>query len=168
MPRFYKLLPAFLLLLPFSALAFACSGDDDGSVERIGSPEASSTGTGTAEAELTVNPDAEVINVTLNEWTLKPERTSGKAGDLTFSARNTGSTLHELVVIKTDKAADQLPVKNGKVEEDEAGETIGEIEQFAAGLTKAGTLNLKAGKYVFICNVVGHYQLGMFAPVTVQ
>ena len=170
MPRLFKFLPAFLLLLPFSALAFACGGDGDGSVERIGSPEASATGsaTGTAEAELTVNPNAEVLNVILNEWSLKPERPSARAGDLTFSARNTGSTPHELVIIKTDQAAGQLPVKNGKVEEDEAGETIGEIEQFAAGLTKAGTLNLKAGKYVFICNLAGHYQLGMFAPFTVQ
>ncbi|HZP25451.1 MAG TPA: hypothetical protein VFB90_00195 [Dehalococcoidia bacterium] len=161
--RLRKLLP-LLLFAGVSALAFACGGD--GGVEHIGSPEASATGT--AQAELTVNPNAEVLNVQMGEWFVRPERSSARAGDLTLSARNGGTTLHELVVIKTDTAEDKLPATNGKVDEEKAGEVIGEIDQFNAGLTRAGTLNLKAGKYVFICNIVGHYELGMHAAFTVQ
>ena len=32
----------------------------------------------------------------------------------------------------------------------------------------AVTANLTAGKYVLLCNLAGHYQMGMRAPFTVQ
>jgi uncharacterized cupredoxin-like copper-binding protein len=52
-----------------------------------------------------------------------------------------------------------LPVVKFKA--DEEGLVIGEIEEFAPGKTGRITLNLKRGRYLLICNVVGHYMLGM-------
>ena len=43
-----------------------------------------------------------------------------------------------------------------------------EAEKIDTGGLKSINLNLPAGKYVFICNVPGHYKLGMHAAFTVN
>ena len=45
---------------------------------------------------------------------------------------------------------------------------VGEIPSIPAGKSAAVTIDLTAGKYVFICNVAGHYQLGMHTGFTVD
>jgi uncharacterized cupredoxin-like copper-binding protein len=42
------------------------------------------------------------------------------------------------------------------------------VASIAAGKSAAVTLDLTPGKYVFICNVAGHYQLGMHTAFTVE
>lgn len=145
-------------------LALACSSDDDGD----GTATGEATGTATGEAELFVDPDAPVVNVELGDFFVTPDAGSVEAGAVTFSASNTGAIPHELVVIKTDTAVDDLPVADARVDEDAAGEEIGEIETFDAGLTLAGTFELEAGSYALICNIPGHYEGGMFVEFTVQ
>lgn len=153
--RFFFLVP--LLLLPVALLALACGGGEE-----------EATATATEEGELFVDPSAPVVDVSLNEFSLTPSVAKGEAGPVTFSADNEGKIPHELVIIKTDTAIDKLPVTNGKVDEDAAGETIGEIEEFQAGLTLAGTFDLAPGKYALICNIAGHYQSGMHAEFEVE
>jgi uncharacterized cupredoxin-like copper-binding protein len=116
------------------------------------------------------------VPVTLQEWSVQPAKPSVSAGKVTFDVKNEGpDDPHELVVIKTDLAPDQLPTDaDGKVDEVGAGiEFIGEIEEFDPGQSESATFELKAGKYVFICNIVeteadgtkeAHYKLGMRAP----
>ena len=43
-----------------------------------------------------------------------------------------------------------------------------EAEKIDTGGLKSINLNLPAGKYVFICNLPGHYKLGMHATFTVN
>ena len=45
--------------------------------------------------------------------------------------------------------------------------SVGEIGNIGKGKTKSKTFTLKAGKYVLVCNIAKHYQLGMRAPFTV-
>ena len=45
---------------------------------------------------------------------------------------------------------------------------IGEITSIPAGKSAAVTVQLTPGKYVFMCNVAGHYQLGMHTGFTVE
>jgi uncharacterized cupredoxin-like copper-binding protein len=52
-----------------------------------------------------------------------------------------------------------LPVARYKA--DEHGLNLGEIEGIAPGKSGRITLTLKRGRYLLICNVAGHYQLGM-------
>ena len=97
-----------------------------------------------------------VVKVTLKEFKVLPTPTSARPGPVAFSIRNTGTLTHELVVLKTNIAPAKLPVKGSKAVE------VGRVGKVAvrAGKTGALTLSLKAGKYVLLCNVAGHYQAG--------
>ncbi len=108
------------------------------------------------------------VDVELTEWKVVPNPTSASAGKIEFVAKNTGKEEHELVVVKTDLAADKLPVAGGKVDETKAGDDIGEIEEFDPGKTEKAAFDLKAGKYVLFCNISGHYEKGMHAPFEVK
>ncbi len=167
--RSLLLLP--LLLLALALLALACGDDGDGGGEgATATEEANGTAeaTATGEAELFVDPDAPVVSVDLGEFFVTPDVAGIEAGAVTFSAANVGAIPHELVVVKTDLLVDELPVVDGRVDEDAAGEEIGEIEEFDAGLTVAGTFELEPGNYALICNIPGHYQGGMFVEFTVE
>jgi uncharacterized cupredoxin-like copper-binding protein len=119
------------------------------------------------------------VDITLQEFSVLPAQDSAPAGEVTFEATNDGpDDNHELVVIRTDLAAEELPTaEDGSV--DEAGEgieVIGEIEEFPPGETQSATFDLEAGNYVLICNVVeehegeieAHYSLGMRTGFTVE
>ncbi|MBI4570797.1 MAG: hypothetical protein HY723_02520 [Chloroflexi bacterium] len=113
------------------------------------------------------------VDVSLLEYTVAPDPASVAAGPVTFNANNIGGVDHQLVIIRSDLAPDALPTaEDGSA--DEAGEGIevlGKIENLAAGDTGAVTLDLDAGAYVLICNIVdaggAHYNLGMTAAFTV-
>jgi FtsP/CotA-like multicopper oxidase with cupredoxin domain len=90
------------------------------------------------------------------------------AGEVTIEARNRGGVPHELAIIKTDTDPDELPLDAGAVDEDAAGELIGRIDAFSGGQTREGTFTLEPGTYVLICNIPGHYQLGMRAALVVR
>jgi uncharacterized cupredoxin-like copper-binding protein len=117
------------------------------------------------------------VGVTLKEWSVGSDATSGPAGDFTFTATNEGpEDAHELVVIKTDLALTELPTDDtGAV--DEAGEgieVIDEIEEIEVGSSADLTVTLEPGAYVLICNIYdeaeqeAHYEMGMRAPFTVS
>jgi uncharacterized cupredoxin-like copper-binding protein len=117
------------------------------------------------------------VNVTLQEWSVTPDKTEISAGSVTFEVSNTGpDDIHEFVVIKTDLAAGDLPVDStGMVDEAGGGmEVEGEIEDIAVDGSETLTLDLAAGSYVLICNIYddtekeAHYQEGMRAAFTVN
>jgi uncharacterized cupredoxin-like copper-binding protein len=72
---------------------------------------------------------------------------------------------HELVVIKTSKAANELPVSYRRASDKGS---VGEVEDIAGGKSKQLTLNLKKGHYVLVCNLPGHYKAGMRTDFTVK
>jgi len=147
-------------LTAVALLAFiACGGEE----EKAATPAATPTAAPPAAAT--------TVHVDLKEWSVTPDVTTVPAGSITFDAKNEGAIGHELVIIKTDLAADALPVSGGRVDEAAAGEEGGEIEEedlpSGAEYSEA-TFDLTPGKYVLICNIPGHYENGMFAEVTVQ
>ena len=103
------------------------------------------------------------VRVTLGEWALQPSVREVKAGRVRFIAANTGRTEHEMVVIRTDKDADDL---GAGARIPEAG-SIGEIEEFGAGTVQAKTLTLTPGHYALVCNINGHYKQGMWTDLQV-
>ena len=72
---------------------------------------------------------------------------------------------HEFVVLRTDRPHNALPVKAAV-----AAETgrRGEISSIAPGKVRSLTLTLKPGKYVLICNLLGHYKAGQHAALRVR
>src|SRR5581483_726324 len=107
-----------------------------------------------------------------------PFESSAPAGDVTFRVKNLGTMEHEMIVLKTDTPFDQLPVADagdppapvttGANKVDEAN-NVGETgdPNLKAGDTRTFTVKLAAGKYVLVCNLAGHYGMGMRAPFTV-
>ncbi len=111
---------------------------------------------------------ASAINADLSEWKISLDPTVGKAGTVTFTIKNGGEETHEFVVVKTDLAADALPVVDDKVSED-AVTAVDEVEDITAGSTATLELpDLAAGHYVVICNLLAHYGKGMHAEFTVK
>jgi len=163
------------LVLIAAALALgaaACDDDDKDTATATATPGAAAdtpTPGGGAQSEVTA---------TLTEYTITLNTDSVPAGAVTFTASNIGGATHEFVVIKTDLASDALPAAaDGSVDEEGAGiEVAGEAEDILAGEEATVELDLGAGAYVLICNVVdtdssgnavSHYDQGMHTAFTV-
>ena len=92
---------------------------------------------------------------------------SAKAGKIKIGVRNLAAMEHSFELIKTDLAPDKLPVDGASAKANEDGK-VGEIKSIPAGKSASVTVDLQPGKYVFICNIAGHYQLGMHTGFSVE
>ena len=116
--------------------------------------------------------EAGAVDVVLDEWSIASE--GGQpiptlaAGDVVLEVHNEGVAPHYLSIIRTDLAADALPMADGQVDEEATGEMIGEIQEFPGGQIRVASFHLEPGRYVFVCNIPGHYQQGMVAEMTVE
>jgi len=148
--------------------AAGCGSDAPSSSSASGS---SSQGSATqanngASASAATEVSGGRATVRMSDFRFEPKALSAPAGKLRVTAKNAGKAPHEFVVIKTDKAPNALPTKsNGQASE--AG-AIGEIEEQAPGKSATHSFSLKSGKYVYICNVPGHYRSGMYGKLTVK
>jgi len=107
------------------------------------------------------------IYVDLSDYKIVTDHPTITGGHVVIGIRNHASMAHELKVIKTDLAPDQLPVDPGTAKASEDGK-VGELLNITAGASRKLVLELTPGKYVLICNLVGHYQLGMRVGLEVQ
>jgi uncharacterized cupredoxin-like copper-binding protein len=114
------------------------------------------------------------VKVTLTEWAIVVDKASVPAGKVTFDVTNASSYFkHEMVVLKTDLDPAALPADStGKVDEESS---VGEVPELDKGAAGSATLDLAAGKYVLICNIVesgggheAHYTKGMRLAFTVS
>jgi uncharacterized cupredoxin-like copper-binding protein len=118
---------------------------------------------GTPEAAPT---DSQVV-AEMTDYKITVNVPSAKAGKIKIGVRNLAAMEHSFEVIKTDLPQDKLPVDGASAKAKEDGK-VGEIKSLPAGKSGAVTLDLQPGKYVFICNIAGHYQLGMHTGFTVD
>ncbi len=138
-----------------AGLLFAACGTAQASVPTAGNATTASTG-------------ATHVTVTLGDnMRIALDKSSVPAGKVTFSVTNTGTMKHEVVVLKTDLAPDQIPAgkEAGMVSEDTS---VGESGDMDPGTSKEFTLDLAAGKYLLICNEPGHFAAGMHTPFVVK
>jgi uncharacterized cupredoxin-like copper-binding protein len=108
------------------------------------------------------------VNVQYHGYRIAPSPASIKTGDVTFNLNNQdGQVLHEFVVAQTDLPADKLPLgSDAKVDETQL-KIVARGSKLDVGQSGTLTANLPPGHYVLLCNIVGHYQLGMHADFTV-
>ncbi|HYZ92357.1 MAG TPA: hypothetical protein VFA34_08180 [Actinomycetota bacterium] len=101
------------------------------------------------------------VHVRLKEYSIEgPAGAPG--GPVTFRIDNDGRIDHEFDVIRTDRLPQDLPVKDASVQTGAPGvELVGKTARIKAGSSATLVVRLRAGAYVFICNVPGHYQSGM-------
>ncbi len=117
------------------------------------------------------------LNIDLSDWAVTLSAESLPKGDIEFVINNLSEEHeHELIIIRTDLAPDELPTKSdGSVDLAASGvSVVGSIKEIGPGHDSSGTFTLKAGRYVLICNLVdkrggqttSHYQQGMRAAFT--
>lgn len=114
------------------------------------------------------------IGVELSEFAVAADASSVEEGTVTFNVDNVGSFGHELIVVRTDLAADALPTA-GEGQADEAQlDVVAEARPpFDGGTSMTLTADLSAGNYLLVCNIFndqfppGHYGRGMVTTLTV-
>jgi hypothetical protein len=88
-------------------------------------------------------------------------------GDHLLSVRNKGPARHELIVVRTrgelPTRRDGMTIDEDAVERREAGA----LEPGTPGGTRKLRVRLRPGRYVFFCNMSGHYLGGMDKDVIV-
>jgi uncharacterized cupredoxin-like copper-binding protein len=116
------------------------------------------------------------VDAALTTYAITLDKDSASSGEITFHVHNDATDLtHEFVVFKTDIPADQLPLNDEGIVDEEAGGSdlvlIDEVEDVEPGMSKDLTVNLEPGNYVLLCNIDSdemHYAHGMHAPFTVK
>lgn len=113
--------------------------------------------------------DDTTVRVVLTEWKVEPSTASVAAGDVTFEVVNAGTMDHNFVLIKTDLPLDQLLMtgEGTEVDEEGSGDVVISTDAFGPGEPDPETHDLIPGHYVMLCNIAGHYQLGMRADFEV-
>ncbi len=110
--------------------------------------------------------DVNVI-IDLKEYAITLSVASVKAGAVKFGIRNNGTMVHDFDLIKTDLAPDKLPIDVGSAKARADGLTK-QMINIAANRSTTLSADLAPGSYVIICNVAGHYQLGMRVALKVN
>ncbi len=112
------------------------------------------------------------VSVTLGETDpntmfIKMSAPSAPEGPVTFVVTNTGAEKHEFVVLATKTPAADFPIVSfegeaNRIDEDAKGVVnVGETGDMEPGSSKLLTIDLKDGHYAVVCNLPGHYAMGM-------
>ena len=139
------MIPTYKSILTFAVCATlaGCGSDSDGASENIAG--------------------GSTVDATVKAFEVTAEPASVPAGDVTFNVTNIGESTHEFLVVRTDLAADKLPVDGNAVDETSPDiDIVDEIEDIEPGQTMSLSITLEAGDYVLICNLPAHYQSGMY------
>ena len=144
-----KKLPISLLAI-FLISVMACATNSETVVTEDGSTVTKST-----------------VNVSMNEWEVNvdPNYKMGKhikPGKLTLTLSNKGALEHNLILINNNKHEDLALVTDGTMVDESQLDILSRIDPVQPG--GSGQLvveDLQAGVYAFICNIPGHYELGM-------
>jgi hypothetical protein len=169
--RLFALAAIIGSVLALTVFVGACDDDEEGG-------EATATSADGTAAEPTSDTsdgtgDNEAIGIQLAEFTVTADAPSAAAGSLTFNVQNTGGTPHEFMIVSTDLDPGALPTTaDGNVDESQV-DIVDEIEESdlpAQSDVVELTVNLDAGSYALICNVLqevasgeplAHYTEGM-------
>ena len=119
---------------------------------------------GKGAASSSLPSDTVGVKATEMKFGLSTDR--APAGKVTFNVDNSGAVEHEMVVVRTDTPAGDLPEKDGR--RDVTG-SIGAIDakQLQPGASASLTRMMRAGHYALVCALPGHYEAGMYADFTV-
>ncbi len=150
---------AALLVFPLILIMTLSPPNESGGAVSV-APSGAQLGAGASRAQ--------TVDVSLTDYAIKLSTDHVSAGQVTFNVRNDAANVpHELTIIQTDMAPDRLPTVNGQVDTGPLN-VLGSTEDLAAGRSATLTVQLEPGPYVLVCNIAGHYALGMYLAVTVH
>ena len=116
------------------------------------------------------------VEVRLTDYDVILSTSSVAAGRVDFVIDNTGGFVHEILVVRSDLAVDELPkTADGRFDEQGAGvSVVASATDIAAGAKVVIVERLDPGRYSLICNrpaeagdTVSHFAHGMLSPFTV-
>ena len=107
------------------------------------------------------------LAVTMKDYKMELSVETVKAGTVKIGIKNAGGMEHSFELIKSDLPFDKLPIDSGAAKAKEDG-LIKQVKSIGVGKVATLTADLAAGNYVVICNVAGHYQLGMRVALAVR
>jgi uncharacterized cupredoxin-like copper-binding protein len=116
-------------------------------------------------------PRGTPVNLLLKDFKVLRDAAVVPAGTVSFRIRNQGPTTHEVIVVRTDRAPDKLPLQRDGLTVDEEGpgiDFLDEVEGLDIDDRQTLVLDLAAGHYVLYCNLEGHYLGGMYEALTVR
>ena len=109
------------------------------------------------------------VNVTIKSYDITPDTLVVPAGKVTFHVTNADPSLtHEMLVVHAQGKSFALPYNFNvsRVIEDQINKP-GEVPNIQPNSSGDVTLDLPAGRYVLLCNLVGHYEAGMHTLIDV-
>ncbi len=109
------------------------------------------------------------VSVTVRDDGITVSDGSLPAGEHTFEGTNEGTVTHEFEILRVPEGVDAnaLPAEGTTVPADDLLDPVDEVEDLAPGTSATLTLDLEPGTYAVICNLPGHYALGMHTTFTV-
>jgi uncharacterized cupredoxin-like copper-binding protein len=108
------------------------------------------------------------VNIKYNGYSLQVSRTIIQAGDIVFNIDNhNGQVQHEFLVVQSDVPAGQLALGADSRVDETGLKIVGQVAKIDLGQNGTLTAHLAPGHYILMCNIVGHYQLGMHADFNV-
>ncbi len=134
-----------------------------------GAAEAQANGSTEAPAaETPVAAGTVAVSLIDPVWAIEVTPASATA-PTTFTVINEGLLIHNLRVIRTDLAADSLPLdSSGFLVDEEQVNVVASVAELTGGESAEIAVDLEAGSYVIICNIAGHYAAGMSVSFTVE
>lgn len=107
-------------------------------------------------------PAGSPVDVSLHDFGIHAAVAQASGPAIVFHVDNTSPVTHEFVVVRTGLPAGELPLASDGLSVDEdALKAEGEISDVGAGTNGTLALQLPPGRYVFFCNLEGHYLGGM-------
>jgi uncharacterized cupredoxin-like copper-binding protein len=168
MPRLRACLVTLVIAAVSAACGSASSLPSSPPNPTAASPFLPSAAPTVAQSASAAPGSSSAVTVALSEWKVAVGATL-KAGTTDFAIANQGAAPHELLVFKSDLEPNAYPTDaSGDIQEDGPGVTLlSDGENIQPGGTQARTVDLTPGKYLFVCNIPGHFKQGMFTVVTV-
>ena len=86
------------------------------------------------------------------------------AGRVRITVRNLGAVTHSLMVVRTDRFGQELPMKGSRA----VARPVAAPVVVHAGAAKSFVVSLAAGSYVLLDNLPGHYWKGTSVAIAVR
>jgi uncharacterized cupredoxin-like copper-binding protein len=145
------------------AVLLASCGGSSASRVAAAAPPLSSTTTATTAVPSTT------IKVSEGDFHITADTAVVAAGNVAIAITNVGPSAHELLAFRTDLPADQLPLgPEGRINEDALPKALDTGTDLPPGTQRPMAVPLTPGRYVLVCNLPGHYKLGMHFVITVK
>ena len=110
-----------------------------------------------------------MVDITLHDFKIDSSTSASSNADVVFQVQNRAPTTHEFVIVRSDLPADQLTLaSDGLSVDEELLRPAGEIGEVDSGTTETLALHLAPGRYVYFCNLEGHYLGGMHGVLEVS